>query len=188
MITSDLHRALSELAPIDGVSIGRRDDKSTWRIDFKTEATKEQQAVAQTFLRDFSVDSHLFVALKARLLAQIDADAETFRLRYITPGNGMQMTYAEKLAQARAVQGLGKEAADAVQPTEMIAQYPTLAASVGLEAATLWDCANLVLAKYAQFAALSNGIERRRLSGKKAIAEAKDVASAQAAYEAIVWT
>ena len=127
-------------------------------------------------------------ALKAELRRRVDADAETQRLRYIPPGNGMQMTYAEKFAQAHAVQGLGKEAADAIKPENGIAQFPTLAASVGLEAATLWDCANLVLAKYAKFSALSNGIERKRLQGKKDIAAAKDVASAQAIYEAIVWT
>ena len=127
-------------------------------------------------------------ALKAELRRRVDVDAESVRLRYITPGNGMQMTYAEKFAQARAVQGLGKEAADAIKPEDGIAQFPTLAASVGLEAATLWECANLVLAKYTQFAGLSNGIERRRLQGKKDIAAAKDVASAQAIYEAIVWT
>lgn len=125
--------------------------------------------------------------IKSDLCRAIDADAERTRLRYITPGDGMQMVYAEKFAQAQAVRAMGQTAADALTPENGTAQFPTLSASVGLEAATLWDCAVLVLAKYTQFAQLSNGIERKRLTGKKAVAAATDVASAQAAYEAVIW-
>lgn len=126
--------------------------------------------------------------VKAALLVKLDDDAERVRLRYITPGAGMAMTYNEKFAQAQGVNAIGKEAANAMSQQEREAQFPTLSASVGLEAATLWDCAQLVLQKYAQFAALSLFIERTRLSGKKAIAEAQTADAAKAAYEAIKWT
>ena len=39
--------------PIDGVSIKLPNDKATWRIDFKPEATPEQRAAAQQVLQDF---------------------------------------------------------------------------------------------------------------------------------------
>ena len=39
--------------PIHGVSIGRVDDKESWRIDFKEEATPAQKAQAQQILNDF---------------------------------------------------------------------------------------------------------------------------------------
>jgi hypothetical protein len=39
--------------PIHGVSIGRKNDKSTWRIDFKDEATIEQKIEASKLLQDF---------------------------------------------------------------------------------------------------------------------------------------
>jgi hypothetical protein len=39
--------------PIDGVSIGKPNNKLTWRIDFKPEATKEQKIQAQQILADF---------------------------------------------------------------------------------------------------------------------------------------
>lgn len=120
-------------------------------------------------------------------LARVDDDAERIRLRYLTPGSGMAMTYAEKRDQANAVHGLGQAAANAMTESERIAQFPTLAASVGLEAETLWDCAQLVIAKSEAWADLSNVIERTRLLGKKAISDASDAASARAAYEAITW-
>lgn len=39
--------------PIDGVSIGKRADKSTWRIDFKAEATPEQRSQAAQIVAAF---------------------------------------------------------------------------------------------------------------------------------------
>jgi len=127
-------------------------------------------------------------SVKARLLRAVDDDAETVRLRYITPGAGMAMTYSEKFAQAQGVNAIGKDAANGLSQQEREAQFPTLSASIGLEAETLWDCAQLVLRKYAQFAALSLAIERTRLAGKKAISEASSAEASRAAYEAIKWT
>lgn len=126
--------------------------------------------------------------LKAQLSRAVDDDAERVRLKYITPGAGMAMTYNEKHAQARAVDALGQTAANALTEAEREDQFPTLAASVGIEGATLWDCAALVIQRYEQFADLSRVIERTRLQGKKSISDASDVASARAAYEAITWT
>lgn len=125
--------------------------------------------------------------LKAKLSAQVNADAETVRLRYITPGVGQSMTYLEKHNQAVAVEGLGEEAANALSEHDRTAQFPTLSASVGIEAATLWDCAQIVVQTYEAWAALSNQIERTRLMGKRAISLASDAAAARAAYEAITW-
>ena len=65
--------------------------------------------------------------------------------------------------------------------------FPTLSASVGIEAATLWDAALLVIARYEAWATISHSIERAKLGGKKAISDASDAAAAQAAYEAIIW-
>jgi hypothetical protein len=125
--------------------------------------------------------------MKARLVAQVNEDAENCRLQYITPGAGMAMTYQEKFSQAQAVDALGQATANALTPEERAAQYPTLSASVGLEAATLWDCAQLVITRYEAFAALSAVIETARIGGKLAISNASDAAAAQAAYEAITW-
>ena len=41
------------VCPIHGVSIGRWNDRATWRIDFKDEATKVERAAAQKVLQSF---------------------------------------------------------------------------------------------------------------------------------------
>lgn len=124
---------------------------------------------------------------KDRLKKQVDFDAELIRLRYITPGSGMAMTYAEKRDQAAAVHAAGEAAANALTADQARDAYPTLAASIGVEAPTLWACAQLVIAKAEAWADLSYSIERVRMVGKKAISDASDAAAAQAAYEAIAW-
>lgn len=48
-----LHHALAKHAPIDGVSIGDENDKTTWRIDFKPSATEEQKAAARAALMSY---------------------------------------------------------------------------------------------------------------------------------------
>ncbi len=126
--------------------------------------------------------------VKARLRAMVDVEAEVYRLKFITPGVGQAMTYQEKRDQAEQVIADGQAAADALNEQQRTLAYPTLAASVGIEAQSLWDCANLVRVQYEAWATLSNFIEKKRLAGKAAISTAADEASAQAAYDAIVWS
>lgn len=127
------------------------------------------------------------VVLQDNLCRRVDDDAESVRMRYLTPGSGMAMVYQEKFAQAQAVNAMGETAANAMSQNDREAQFPTLSASVGLEAPSLWGCAQLVLGKYAAFAALSLGIERARLTAKAQIKSASNVQSVRAAYEAIAW-
>ena len=54
-IAKQLHDQISSVCPIDGVSIGRKDDKLTWRIDFKSEATQEQRNAARAVVDTFDV-------------------------------------------------------------------------------------------------------------------------------------
>ena len=124
---------------------------------------------------------------KAALIKRVEDDAEAVRLRYITPGSGMAMTYGEKRDQAAAVHAIGETAANALTVEQARDAYPTLAASIGIEGPTLWACAQLVIAKAEAWADLSYSIERARIVGKKTISDASDAAAAQAAYEAITW-
>lgn len=138
-------------------------------------------------LRTWVVTPRDLVAVKSDLTRRVDDDAEAVRMRYLTPGSGMAMVYQEKFAQAQAVNAMGETAANAMSQLDRDAQFPTLSASVGLEAPSLWGCAQLVLGKYAAFAALSLGIERSRLTAKSQIAAASTVQSVRDAYEAIAW-
>ena len=44
---SELHSQIAAICPIDGISIGDESDRSTWRIDFRPEATPEQRLAAE---------------------------------------------------------------------------------------------------------------------------------------------
>ena len=124
-----------------------------------------------------SVDQTKLPEAKAALKTKVDVDAEAQRLIYITPGAGQAMTYQQKLAEARLV--------DAGESNTAV--VPVLAASVGIEANTLSQCATLVLAKYAQWQAIANAIETVRLGAKKDIDAAESIEDADAVYEAIEW-
>lgn len=178
-----LDAAVRAVCPhIDGVSIGDFGDRSTWRINFKPDATDAQKAAAASVLAGFDPVS----PIKDKLKARVDDDAERVRLRYITPGVGMAMTYNEKKDQAVAVLAMGEATANALAK-HGAAEFPTLSASVPIEAPSLYAAAQLVIAKYEAWAAISRGIEFTRLKAKKAISDASDAAAAQAAYEAITW-
>ena len=50
-----LHQEISKYAPINGVSVGRRTDRSTWRIDFNSSATLAQKNDANRALAAFDM-------------------------------------------------------------------------------------------------------------------------------------
>ena len=125
--------------------------------------------------------------VKADYLTRVDADAETERLLYITPGDGQAMTYLEKLEQAKAVDALGQSAADALTTADAKTQYPILEAGVGIHADSLWEHAQLVIARYEAWNDLAGVIETQRETAKKSISDASDQAAVLAAYEAITW-
>ena len=54
-LVNTLHEKIGTVCPIHGVAIGRLADKSTWRIDFKPEATTQQRADAQAVVAAFDV-------------------------------------------------------------------------------------------------------------------------------------
>jgi hypothetical protein len=50
-----LHRKIATVCPINGIGFGDNLDKSTWRIDFKPEATIAQRIQAEAVLDAFDV-------------------------------------------------------------------------------------------------------------------------------------
>jgi len=75
MIDLSLHAAIEAAAPdaIDGISIGRRDDKSTWSIQFKADATNEQKAAAVAALSRFDPAAYALSVAKSGRLAEVAA-------------------------------------------------------------------------------------------------------------------
>jgi len=125
--------------------------------------------------------------VKATLLRRLDHAAEQARQRHITTGFGQALTYREKIDQALAVLDLGEAAANALPESDTIAQFPMLAASIGIEAETLHAAAALVVSRYEAFSSFGGAIERVRLTAKRAIRAATSAADADAAYGAVAW-
>ena len=51
-----LDAAIKAVCPIDGISIGKPNDKTTWLIQFRPEATAPQRAAAQSVVDAFVWD------------------------------------------------------------------------------------------------------------------------------------
>jgi len=52
-----LHDAIAAVCPIDGIRIGRADDRSTWGVSAKAEATPEQLQAALDALAQYDPDA-----------------------------------------------------------------------------------------------------------------------------------
>lgn len=116
--------------------------------------------------------------LKAALKARLDADAETERLKYVTAGAGQAMTYQQKAT----------EAADCLaDPDPDAANYPLLAAEIGITGATLIDVATVINGQHQAWRFIGAAIEAARLGGKQAVDAAETVEDAQAAFDAVEW-
>ncbi len=116
--------------------------------------------------------------IKRQLARQVDATAETERLKYITPGAGQAMTYQQKVSEAKAF-----KVATSPQATD----YPILSSEVGITAATLAEVADIVLVAFAQWQQIGALIESIRLGAKRDIDAAENEAAARAIVDAIVW-
>lgn len=123
----------------------------------------------------FPVDMQL---VRTDLKAQVDTDAETERLKYITPGNGQAMTYQQKVAEAQAFKAATNPKAS---------DYPILSSEVGITAETLTEVADIVLAAFAQWQQIGAAIESIRLGAKRDIDATENEAAARAVVNAIVW-
>ena len=63
-----LNQRISAVCPIYGISIGSKNDKATWRIDFK-ECTEEQKSAALSVVKAYNFEAEEkaveYVALRA---------------------------------------------------------------------------------------------------------------------------
>lgn len=112
--------------------------------------------------------------LKSQLKAQIDAQAEVERGRYITPGAGQAMTYQQKATEAFALEG------DASPDP---ANYRLLSAEVGITAPTLAEVGEAVRLAHNSWLMIGAAIEGVRLGAKKAVEDASTAEAARAAAQ-----
>lgn len=64
------YAALSSLPGVSGVSVGRRSDKTTWRVDFTPDATDDQKSGAYAALALCDIDATVATADDVRAEAQ----------------------------------------------------------------------------------------------------------------------
>lgn len=90
-IAGQLHDALEQQGiPIEGVSIGRRHDRSTWRVDFAPTATDAQRSAAAALLRTFNLEQEIEKDVEVRngvvnhtnsFISQVNAREAAIELR-----------------------------------------------------------------------------------------------------------
>ena len=90
-IAALVHAAVAAVCPIHGVSIGRKADKTTWRIDFADDATEQQKLEARLVKDNFDLVAKIAEEdAKRQRSAKIDvevrrmAEAELIRRGEIT--------------------------------------------------------------------------------------------------------
>lgn len=140
-------------------------------------AGNESEAALQDVLSPYGIYLSL-APLRVGLKATIDAAAEVERKKYITAGEGQALTYQRKAEEARACLS-----ASDPQP----ADYPMLAAEIGITADTLIEVAEVVNAANAAWLVIGAEIEAARLGAKVAIDAASTAEEARAAAEAVAW-
>jgi hypothetical protein len=117
-------------------------------------------------------------AFKKQAIGRINDQAEHCRSKYITSGDGQMMTYLEKINQARACLSA---------QSQVKADYPMLAAEIGITAPTLSGVAEAVAAAYDQWIAIGSEIEAIRRSANIAIQTADTRDAVQTTLDNVVW-
>jgi hypothetical protein len=117
----------------------------------------------------------------ARVIAvqRVDQFAEQIRLQYVTPGSAQAMVYQAKLAEADRWDANGN-------PADLTG-YPLIAAEVPLTAATAADLVATWRGMQTQWLAIAAQIEATRLTAKRDIGLAADVAGVKAILDNIDW-
>lgn len=88
-IAEKIDSAIRAACPIDGVSIGNPNDKTTWRIDFADSATAEQRAAAQSVIASFVVPVE---SPNDAINAQIDAQITALEQGQLLPRGTREFT------------------------------------------------------------------------------------------------
>lgn len=123
--------------------------------------------------------------VQAAAHAAIDGEAGAARARYITVAPGQEATYMLKESQARAYKAAG-------YPVAAVADYPMVQAEAAAvygaapTAAEIQSACDTVIAQADAWIAKAAQIEQSRISGKRAVSAAVDVAGVAAASAAAI--
>lgn len=126
-------------------------------------------------------------AIRAGAVARNNQDAESTRLRFVTPGAAQAMVYQKKVRTAERYVAAGAP--------EDLAGFPLIAREIGITAATAWEIVQIWLNLDSLWEDIGSRIESVRLSTNNAINTEIDPAriedhrlNGSDAYRAIVQT
>ena len=106
--------------------------------------------------------------LRAQALLDIDAQAETVRGFFITPGSGQALVYDQKRAEAETYMA---------DPAAQHSEIPHLVSEAAMNGISLFDQAVDYLTMRQMWLTISPAIEMRRLAAKAAVASAQTPAA-----------
>lgn len=93
MLIVDIDQAIKALpCPIHGLYIGDLNDKSTWRVDYKDEATDKEKAKAVKYIEEVDVNKHSPSAFRAQAVDFL-AKSDVKILRHLEESALGQQTY-----------------------------------------------------------------------------------------------
>lgn len=160
-----------DLVPLLAAEAARLDGTCNWRI-------------VDGALVPAPAPDPLLSTLRASAENRVDSDAETARLRWLTPGAGQSLEYEASAADAQRA----RDAADPLDP----ADYPWLAAEQAAQAAvgrerTIREIAEATLDARAAWNNAGAQIKAIRREAKLRLAQATDATEIDAIVGAVTW-
>jgi hypothetical protein len=116
---------------------------------------------------------------QASAILLVDAEAGRARSRFITVTPGQEMTYLEKVKQARELLLDNEDYGES--------DYPLIFAEIGITAPEAVAVAEVILARYEAWKVIGAWIERERLSAKAAIEAAQSPEAIATIIEDLTW-
>lgn len=128
-MTNTLDQLIKAVCPIYGVSIGMRDDKSTWRIFFAENATPSERLAAQAVIDNFSLTGYALTENieKVKELRRTSLD------KFVKNSPGISRVYAENYYAATEFQA-GRVTALMVNGAQVQSYLTALGARLGMTA------------------------------------------------------
>ena len=83
---ADLDAIIKDIVDIDGISMGDKDDKNTWRVAYKTDPTFDELALVNAAIESFSI------------MSSAEEDAAKYKKAQITEGDSVVLKHLECIA------------------------------------------------------------------------------------------
>lgn len=108
-LSTKLDQKLKVIAPIHGISIGSEDDKSTWEISFKNEATQEEINAALAFIKAVSIEELKSSGLVPLTITRMQLITALSKMGLITPQEAVEANFVVPAGVLEVINNLPEE-------------------------------------------------------------------------------